>query len=172
MFDLSDLNTSQKKKEIDKENPCWNVQYIQARSASKRNVDTARYEILKVWHFQQVVLWSDFGKNYRRKKTHQKPTNETKYLQIPSRHHVLTSVVCSHSRRACAVSAGSCALRVSLSSWLEWSSRASLRSSANWTTCSGPALTGEPISYMLLENSTAAAFEPARRGGEPGQRKP
>lgn len=74
--------------------------------------------------------------------------------------NVLTAPACSQSIRAWAVSEGSCDLRLSLSSWLGWSSRASLRSSANWTTCSGPALTGEPRSYMLLENSTAAAFEP------------
>lgn len=75
-------------------------------------------------------------------------------------HNVLTVPVCSQSMRACAVPVGNCALRLSLPSWLGWSSKASLRSSANWTTCSGPALTGEPRSYMLLENSTAAAFEP------------
>ena len=74
--------------------------------------------------------------------------------------NVLTVPVCNQSIRAWAVSEGSCDLRLSLSSWLGWSIRASLRSSANWTTCSGPALTGEPRSYMLLENSTAAAFEP------------
>lgn len=83
--------------------------------------------------------------------------------------NVLTVPVCSQSIRAWAVSEGSCDLRLSLSSWLGWCSRASLRSSANWTTCSGPALTGEPRSYMLLENSTAAAFEPEECVDEEGR---
>lgn len=74
--------------------------------------------------------------------------------------NVLTVPLWSQSMRARAVSGGSWALRPSLSSWLGWSSKASLRSSANWTTCIGPVLTGEPSSYMLLENSIAAAFEP------------
>lgn len=106
MFDLSDLNTSQKKKEIDKENPCWNVQYIQARSASNRNVDTARYEIHKVWHFQQVVLWSDFRKNDRRKKTHQKWNKvSSNTFKAPCTHicslQPLKESLCSLCRQLC-----------------------------------------------------------------------
>lgn len=107
-----------------------------------------------VWHFESTWLQLDFWT--------QQQANIIILLQIT--HNVLTAPDCSQSMRACAVSVGICALRPSLSSWLVWSSKASFRSSANCTTCRGPALTGEPRSYMLLENSTAAALEPREMG--------
>lgn len=145
-----------------KDNPqCWNNLFD---CSLKRHIDTLCSRLVQiniVWLLQLTWLQFDFFNTTLQK------ANTTSGLQMlrwkliwSIEYIVLTVPLCSQCMRACAVSVGSCALRLSLPSWLGWSSRASLRSLANWTTCSGPALTGEPRSYMLLENSTAAAFEP------------